>query len=164
MVSIRCSIDRNAILGELSHDTGIVSDFILTASSYGVPSKKPVPSFLVVLFRTYDICLLEASESDSTGRAINVLSDNSETFGWKIFPRLDSAEAFVSRLKSLDHASPLPDSPTNLGGPPLTTRTCLHSVVGPSQTCFTKKQDEENCVKIGTMMAMEDTIADCLAA
>ena len=27
-----------------------------------------------------------------------------------------------------------------------------------------KKQDEENCVKIGTMMAMEDTVADCLAA
>ena len=85
MVSIRCSINRNAILGELSHDTGIVSDVILTASSYGVPSKKPVSSFLVVLFRTYDICLLEASESDSTGWAINVLSDNSEHSGGNFF-------------------------------------------------------------------------------
>lgn len=84
-------IDRIAILGELSHDTDVVSDFILTASSYGIPSKNPVPSFLVVLFRTYDVVLLESSENDSTGRAINVLSEKTDVFGWKLFPRLDSA-------------------------------------------------------------------------
>ena len=156
-------IDRIAILGELSHDTDVVSDFILTASSYGIPSKNPVPSFLVVLFRTYDVVLLESSENDSTGRAINVLSEKTDVFGWKLFPRLDSAEAFSLRLASLDRTSPLPESPTKLDGSPLTTRSYLRSVGHPTQTCFTKDQEEDNCVKLGTMMAMEDTIADRLA-
>lgn len=139
---------------------------MLTASAHSAMSQKPADSFLVVLFRNYESCMLVASHPESAMHTIKIINEKSDAFGWKVFATSDSAEEFVARLKKLDTAKPLPESPKSLDGPPLTALSPLRANASgrPPQTCFTKEQEAQNCVAIGNMMAREDTQQECLAA
>ena len=154
------------MLGELDDNQAILNDFMLTASAYSVPSKNPVDSFLVVLFRNYETCLLTASNPESAMHTIKIIGEKTDVFGWKVFATLESAEPFEVRLKALDKSKPLPESPKSLDGPPLTPLSALRAGASgpPPQTRFTAEQEAKNCVDIGNMMAREDNIAECLAA
>ena len=155
---------RVALLGELSDNVTIVNDFILTASSFRIPSSKPVPSFLVVFFRNYKSNLLIASDKDSTGNAIRILNDVKFAFGWKVFSTIETAKAFELRLRKLDNTVDLPESPTAPTGSPLAGTSPFGLAGGPPQTLFSKEEESRNCVAIGNMMVREDNIAESLAA
>ena len=136
-------------MSQLKNEKGILHDFLSLKLDSQFEKSVSNDAHIVILAKSFAVKMFSTNDNDNVQTFLEFSTNTDLLFGWRMFHDIKNARHLALMLESIDRTLPLPAFPIVLKDN------------APVQTPLSF--DSENCVKIGTMMHMEDVAAETAA-